>query len=32
MWIAPTEEILVLVIELEYIFAENDRVLWFEPT
>jgi len=32
MWIAPTEEIHVLAIELEYIFAENDRELRLEPT
>ena len=25
MWIAPTGEIHVLAIELQYIFAENDR-------
>jgi len=27
MWIAPTGEIHVLAIELQYIFAENDREL-----
>jgi len=32
MWIGTTEEIHVLVIELHYIFAENDRELWLEPT
>jgi len=32
MWIAPTEEIRVLAIELRYIFAENDRELWLEAT
>jgi len=32
MWIAPIEEICVLAIELHYIFSENDRQLWIEPT
>jgi len=32
MWIAQTEEIRVLGIELAYIFAENDRELWFQAT
>jgi len=27
MWIAPTADIHVLAIELQYIFAENDREL-----
>jgi len=32
MWYAPTEEICVLAIELQYIFAENNRDLWHDPT
>jgi len=32
MWIAPTEAIRVLACELQYIFTENDRELWPEPT
>jgi len=32
MWISPTEEIRVLAIELQYIFAGNNRDLWLEPT
>jgi len=32
IWIAPTAEIRVLALKLQYIFAENDRELWLEPT
>jgi len=32
MKIAPTGEIHVLAIELEYIFTENDRELRLQPT
>jgi len=30
MWITRTEEIRVLAIELQYIFAENNRDLWLD--
>jgi len=32
IWIAPTEEIRVLELELQSNFAENDREFCLEPT
>jgi len=32
MWNAPTEEICVLAIELQYNFAVTNRDLWIDPT
>jgi len=32
IWIAPTEEIRVLAVELQSNFVENDLELWHEPT
>jgi hypothetical protein len=32
MWNAPTEEICVLAMELQYIFTETNRDLYLDPT